>query len=96
VLRAFGSAACVSLENLQNRITSTHAIPVLYQCMIVAADGDKKEDHLYVVENVNPLLALRSLSTNIKHAVYIRIDVKKRLADACRSQPCSKNILVRR
>jgi hypothetical protein len=53
--------------------------------MIVAADGDQEEYHLYVVEDVNPLLSLRSLSTDVEHAVRQRTSLEDGLADSGRS-----------
>lgn len=37
--------------------------------MIVAADCDKEKNDLHVVENMNPLLPFRPLSTNVEHSV---------------------------
>ena len=35
--------------------------------MVVAANGDKEEDYVDVVEAMDPLLTLRPLTTNIEH-----------------------------
>lgn len=35
-----------------------YAVAVLHQDVIVAADGDQKEYHLHIIENMNPLLSL--------------------------------------
>lgn len=35
-----------------------YAVAVFDQDVIVTADGDQKEYHLHVIENVNPLLSL--------------------------------------
>jgi hypothetical protein len=47
----------------------THAIPVFYQHVVVTTDGDEEQYDLHVIEDVDPLLALRPLTTHIDHLV---------------------------
>lgn len=47
----------------------TYAVPVFDQDMVVPADGNKEKNDLHVVKDVNPLLPLGPLSTDIEHAV---------------------------
>ena len=46
-----------------------YAIPVFNKHVVVTTDGDKKQHDLNIVEDVDPLLPLRSLSADIKHAI---------------------------
>jgi hypothetical protein len=48
---------------------ATYAIPVFYQHVVVTTNGDKKQYNLHVVEDVDPLFSLRSLTANIDHLV---------------------------
>lgn len=50
--------------------------------MVVSADCDKEKYDLNVVEHVDPLLTLRSLSTDVEHAVCEIAGVEDGLADA--------------
>ena len=47
-----------------------------------------------VIENVYPLLALRSLSTNVVHAVGEMAGLEYGFADPCRTQTGAENVLV--
>lgn len=60
----------------------TYAIAVFHQHVVVAANCDQEEHDLDVVENVDPLLTFRPLSTDIEHAVRQVTSVKDSLADA--------------
>jgi len=62
--------------------------------MVVSADCDEEKYDLNVVEHVDPLLTLRPLSTNVKHAVCQVASVENSLADASCSKPCAQNILI--
>ena len=48
---------------------ATYAIPVFHQDVIVATDGNEEKHDLYVIEDVNPLLPLGSLTAHIEHAI---------------------------
>lgn len=63
----------------------TYAIAVFHQHVVVAANCDQEENDLDVVENVDPLLTFRPLSTDIEHAVRQVTSVKDSLADTSRS-----------
>lgn len=73
-----------------------YAIAVFDQHVVIATDSDQEEYHLHVVEDVDPLLAFRSLSTNIEHAVCEVTSVKDGLADAGGAETCAQNVLVGR
>ena len=64
----------------------TYGISVFDQRLVVTTDGDQKQQAVYVLEAVNPLLTLRSLSTNIEHAVCECSKVENRLGNSSRSQ----------
>ena len=59
-----------------------YAIAVFDKDVVIAADGDEEEHHLHVVEDVYPLLTLRSLAADIEHAVGEIAGVEEGLADA--------------
>jgi len=63
---------------------SAYAIPVFNQYVVVPADGDEEQHHLHVVEDVDPLLPFRALSTHVEHAVGEVARIEDRLGDACR------------
>lgn len=48
---------------------ATYSVLVLYKALVVATDRDQEEQAVNILKAMNPLLAFRSLSTNIKHAV---------------------------
>jgi hypothetical protein len=50
-------------------LNGTHAIPVFYQHVVVTTDGNEEQYNLHVVEDVDPLLSLRPLTTDIHHLV---------------------------
>lgn len=62
--------------------------------MVVAADGYEEQDDLDVVEDVDPLLAFRSLSTNVEHAVGEVASVEDGLANAGGAESCTEDVLV--
>ena len=55
-----------SLEQIQTFLESVDQ-DVLLQHLVVLADGGQEHDHQHVLKTVNPLLPLRSLSSNINH-----------------------------
>lgn len=67
----------------------TYAVSVLEKNMIVAADSNKEQYNLDIIENMYPLLALGSLATNIEHSVCQVTGFEDSLADASGSQPRS-------
>lgn len=73
---------------------ASYAVSVLNQYVVVAADGHKEQHDLHVVEDVNPLLALRPLAADVKHAVSEIPGVENGLADARGSQACAQDVLV--
>ena len=62
--------------------------------LIIFGDGDQEENCGDILEAVNPLLAFRSLTTNIKHAVGEIADDKGSLSDTSSLDTRSQNILV--
>lgn len=50
-------------------VASTYPVSILYQDMVVPTDGDEEQDHLYIVEYVDPLFPLGSLAADIDHFV---------------------------
>ena len=60
-----------------------YPIPIFNQNVVVTADRDQKENHLHVVEDVNPLLSLRPLAADIKHTVGQVSKIEDSLGDAC-------------
>jgi hypothetical protein len=64
--------------------------------MVITAYGDEEQDYLYVVEDVNPLLPLGPLTTNIKHAIRQVAEFEYSLGDTGRPQPRSEDVLIGR
>jgi len=64
--------------------------------MVEATNSDQEEDDLNVVKNMNPLLPLGSLSTDVEHAVCERAGLEDGLADSSRPQTTTENILIAR
>jgi len=60
----------------------TYPVSVFDQDMVVAADGDEEQDHLYVVEDVDPLFPLGPLATDIDHFVGKVAQLEDGLGDA--------------
>jgi hypothetical protein len=84
------SASCIWFWNCQQERPEhagfTHPIPVFYEYVVVAADGDKEEHDLHVVEDMYPLLPFRSLTTNVEHAVCEVAELEDGLGDTSRPQ----------
>lgn len=67
---------------------------VFKEQLIVLGDGDEEEDGRDIFKAVNPLLALRTLATNIEHPVREFTDDEGRLGDTSSLDTRSENILV--
>lgn len=67
---------------------------VLEQQLVVLGDGDKEENGGNVLEAVYPLLTLRSLTTDIKHAVSKIADDEGGFGDTSRLDTRSEHVLV--
>jgi len=63
-----------------------YRIFVLDKTLVVTADGDKKQQAVDILKTVDPLLAFRPLSTNVKHAVCELAEIKKSFSDASCAQ----------
>lgn len=72
----------------------SHSILVFDQDVIETADGHKEQDDLDVVENVDPLLSLRALTTNVEHFEGQVPGIEDGLTDTCRSKACTQDVLV--
>jgi hypothetical protein len=48
----------VSLNLLPIEFARSYSIAIFNKCVVVAANGDKEEDDLDVIKDVNPLLPL--------------------------------------
>lgn len=62
--------------------------------LVVLGDGDKEKDGGNVLEAVNPLLSLRSLTTDIEHSVGEITDDEGSLGDTSSLDTGAKDILV--
>ena len=62
--------------------------------LVVLGDGDKEKDSGDVLEAVNPLLSLRSLTTDIEHSVGEITDDEGSLGDTSSLDTGAKDILV--
>lgn len=67
---------------------------VLEQQLVVFGDGDEEEDGGDVLEAVYPLLTLRSLTTDIEHAVGKIADDEGGFGDTSRLDTRSEHVLV--
>ncbi len=67
---------------------------VLEKKLVVLGNGDKKENGCDILEAMNPLLTLRTLSTNIEHSVRELSNNERRLSDTGGLDTRSQNILV--
>src|SRR5690242_1277704 len=67
---------------------------VLEQQLVVLGDGDQEEDRGDVLKAVDPLLALRSLTTNVEHAVGQVADDEGSLGDTSCLDTRAQDILV--
>lgn len=72
----------------------TYTILVFNKTLIVPANSDEEEQTINILKAMNPLLALRALSSNIKHAVCQVPQIKDRLRDSRRAQARAQHILV--
>ena len=63
--------------------------------MVVAADSYEEKDDLDVVEDVNPFLSFRTLTTDIKHAVSQIAQLEDGFCDSGSAQPRAEDVLVR-
>lgn len=75
-------------------MVESHSIFVFDQDVIETADGYKEQDDLYVVENVDPLLSLRALTTDVKHLEGQVAGIEDSLTDTCRPKACTQDVLV--
>lgn len=62
--------------------------------LVVFGNSDKEEDGGYVLKAVNPLLSLRSLSTNIEHSICEVSNNERSLSDTSSLDTGSEDILV--
>jgi hypothetical protein len=62
----------------------THAIFVFKETHVVTGDRDQEEQAIDVLEAMNPLLPLGSLTTDIKHSVAELAKIEDRLRYAGR------------
>lgn len=81
-------------QHTHGHTVKAHSILVFDQNVIETADGYKEQDDLYVVENVNPLLSLRALTTDVKHLESQVSGIEDGLTDTCRSKACTQDVLV--
>lgn len=72
----------------------THPVLVFDQTLVVATNGDKEEQTVDILKAVNPLLALRTLSANIKHSVRELAEIEYRFCDAGGTESGAQEILV--
>jgi hypothetical protein len=72
----------------------SYSILVFDQDVIETADGYQEQDDLDVVENVDPLLSLRTLTTDIKHLESQVAGIEDSLADTCRPKACTQDVLI--
>ena len=60
----------ISIRNdMSKQSGKTYPIAILYQHLIVTTDSCKEENDLDVVEDVDPLLSLRTLTSDVEHLV---------------------------
>ena len=72
----------------------TYAILVFNKTLIVTANGDEEEQTVNILKAMDPLLALRALSSNVEHAVCQVPEIKDRLSDTRCAQARAQHILV--
>ena len=63
-------------------LNASYSIAIFNKDVVVAADSDEEEDYIDVIEDMDPLLALRSLTADIEHAERKAASLKNRFADA--------------
>lgn len=47
----------------------TYAVPIFDKHVVITTNGDQEKNDLHVIKHMNPLFALRTLTTNINHLV---------------------------
>jgi len=62
--------------------------------VIETANSHQEQDDLHVVENVDPLLSFRTLTTDVKHLEGQIARVEDGLADTCRPKACTQDVLI--
>jgi hypothetical protein len=62
-------AGPASVRVLGPKKGETNAILVFNKTLIVTANGDEEEQTVNILKAMDPLLALRALSSNVEHAV---------------------------
>ena len=72
----------------------TYTILVFNKTLVVSADSDEEEQAVDVLEAVDPLLTLRTLASNVEHAVCEIAQVEDRLGDTRCAQTRAQHILV--
>jgi hypothetical protein len=73
---------------------ATYPITILHECLVIAADGGQEKNNLDVVEDMDPLLPLRSLSSNVEHTIGKIAQIEYRLADSSRPEARAEDVLV--
>jgi hypothetical protein len=74
--------------------SETYPVLVFDQDVIETADGDKEQDDLNVVEDVDPLLSLGTLTADVKHPEGHVAGIEDGLANTCRPKACTQDILI--
>ena len=74
----------------------THSIFVFGKALIISGDSYQEEQRVDVLKAMYPFLSLRSLSTNIEHAVLQGAEIKVRLGNTGGTEACAQHILVSR
>lgn len=67
-------------------------LTILVEHLVVFGNGDEEDDGRNVLEAVDPLFALRALSSNIEHAVLELSNLKVGLGDTGRLDTRAKNV----
>jgi hypothetical protein len=87
-------AGPVSVGVLELEKGETYSILVFNKTLIVTTNSDEEEQTVNILKAMNPLLALRALSSNVEHAVCQVPQIKDRLSDTRRAQARAQHILV--
>ena len=72
-----------------------YSVSVFDQGLIVATDSDEEKYDLNVIKDVDPFLPLRSLTTNVEHAICQAAKLEDVLVYASRSETSTKDVLIR-
>jgi hypothetical protein len=76
------------------RLVHAVNVRVFVERLVVFGDGDEEDEHVHVLEAVDPLLALRPLSSHVEHDIVELPDLEPLLGETGRLDTRTQNVLV--